>query len=326
MMSGPTPAFDLHVIVDWSAAGRPTRGRDSIWALARSVTDHGQRALADASIQDEPVNLSTRHDAERWLAEIVSLRVRLLIGIDVPLGVPAGLVDRVEIASPAPDASSPRWQRWWSLVGRLLEDGDDNANNRWWVGAELNRRIAADAGPFWGCPPAVAESDLAPTRPTMDDVVEWRHVEGVLRDRGLRPFSVYQLAYAGSVGSQALTAVVRLDSLCATARAARCEVAVWPFEPVGTDGCSVTIAEIWPSAFDLDLAVHPIRDAAQVIGVADRTVAADRAGRLGPWMADGWMQTPDGVVLDESVIAAVRDEEGWVLGIRADGHVSARFV
>ena len=325
-MPGPPPVFDLHVIVDWSAASRPARGRDSIWVLARSVTGRGRRALADAGVPDEPVNLSTRTEAERWLGEIVSLGVRLLIGIDVPLGVPTGLVDRASLAGPGPDESRPRWQRWWDLIAELLEDGDDNANNRWWAGAELNRRIAADTGPFWGCPPGVSESDLAPTRPPMDTVVEWRHVERVLRDQRRRPFSVFQLAYAGSVGSQALTAVVRLDSLCARARDVRCEVTVWPFEPVGTAECSVTIAEIWPSAFDLDLGVHPIRDAAQVLGVAERTVAADRSGRLGPWMADGWTQTPDGVVLDDQVISAVCDEEGWVLGIGADGRISPGFV
>ncbi len=328
-MSGPLPIFDLHVVIDWSAASRPVRGRDSIWAVASAVTERGQLAGSQRVVLDEPVNLGTRQDAERWLGDLAAVEVRTLVGIDVPLGVPPGLVDLVDPT--AVDESvgvgmRPRWRRWWDLVSRLLEDAADNTNNRWWVGAELNRRIGAPVGPFWGHPPGVVVPGLAPTRPPMDTVDEWRFVERQLRERHHRPFSVYQLAYAGSVGSQALTAIARLSSLSESVESAGCAVAVWPFDPLPQGPCSLVLAEVWPSAFDIDLTLHPIRDAAQVADVVARTVRVDRSGALEPWMDRGWATEADGSMLSDEVVASVRDEQGWILGVGADGSVCSEFI
>ena len=44
----------------------------------------------------------------------------------------------------------------WDLLAQLVDDRDDNANNRFEVAAELNRRVGPGPGPFWGCPPAAA--------------------------------------------------------------------------------------------------------------------------------------------------------------------------
>ncbi len=328
-MSEPVPTFDLHVVIDWSAASRPVRGRDSIWAVASAVTERGQRAGSQRVVLNEPVNLSTRDEAEQWLGELAAAQVRTLVGIDVPLGVPPGLVDQVDPLASDDSMSTEmrsRRQRWWDLVGQLLDDAADNANNRWSVGAELNRRIGASTGPFWGHPPGVVVPGLTPTKAPMDTVAEWRLVEHRLRDQGFRPFSVYQLAYAGSVGSQGLTAIARLGSLCETAEATGCAVAVWPFDPVPRASCSLVLAEVWPSAFDVDLTVHPIRDAAQVLSTVMRTVRVDRSGALDHWMTRGWATATDGSTLSDEIITAVCDEQGWILGIGADGRVCSEFI
>jgi precorrin-8X/cobalt-precorrin-8 methylmutase len=312
------PAFDLHVMVDWSAAGRPVVGRDSIWAVVGAVTDAGSVAIdrLDSVSLDVAVNLSTRDAAERWLWEVLSSGVRVLVGIDVPLGVPAGLMSRIATGT---ESDATAWSRWWNLLAELITDGADNVNNRWAVGAALNALIGDDEGPFWGCPPRVGLDGLHPTRPRLTSVNWWRHVEDRLRQRGLRPFSLFQLAYAGSVGSQALMAVPRLARLRERLACCSTPCSVWPFEAIPAGTAHVVVAEIWPSALQLDYSAHPIRDAAQVIGAVQRTVAADRCGLLGPWMANGWSTASDGSLLSDSTLDAVVDEEGWVLGIDADG-------
>jgi precorrin-8X/cobalt-precorrin-8 methylmutase len=296
-MDGRRGRFDLHVMVDWSAASTPTRGRDSIWSAARPVDGGGEVEL---------VNHPTRLAAFEYLDDLIGRATgrRVLIGIDVALGLPAGAA-----AVLVPD--EPTWRGVWALVTDLVRDDDRNRNNRFEVGGELNRRGGAAEGPFWGRPHRRSVEHLAPTRPPSGRFPEHRLVEQVLRGRGLRPFSVWQLAYAGSVGGQSLTAIPVLDRL---RRRHPDRVRVWPFEepairsrPAGRED-GVVVAEIWPSAFDVDRDRHPVIDAAQVLEVVDTTASADRIGDL-----DRWFE------IDHADPGRVLTEEGWILGIDLDG-------
>lgn len=293
--------FDLHVMVDWSASSVPTRGRDSIWISSR---------VTASDVDDDPgrttglANLATRDEALAHLDELVSARTgaRILIGVDFSLGYPSGTARRL-----TPD--QPDWNGMWSLLAELVEDRADNHNNRFEVAAELNRRFACHEGPFWGRPRGREVPGVRATRPVVMTIDEHRRVEIALRAAGRRPFSVWQLCYPGSVGGQTLTGLPVLQRL---RRSHPGRVRVWPFETglaIDPEACDdVVVAEIWPSAFHVDAARHPVRDAAQVLHVTAATVAADRAGTLGEWFAPA-VHEPTSVVC----------EEGWILGIDHDG-------
>lgn len=317
-----TASFDLILVVDWSASSRPTRGSDSIWIAGRSPVGAGTEIL-------EPFNPSTRAAAVEWIADLVTDHetASILIGIDASLGAPAGVAAAV--------GGRPGWESWWDTLAELVDDRPDNDNNRWQVAAELNRRIARHtdpgasitathpgtaaetvdgsrplAGPFWGGPAAAEVAGLGRRRPERFAVPEYRLCETELRRSGRRPFPLWQLAYAGSVGSQALLAVAALVGL---RRRIGDRMRIWPFEAgsVGDAGSGhgtgrvgqVVVAEVWPSMWPLELGSHPIRDAAQVVETAALVAEAP--------LAD-WLDTAD---LPE----IARAEEGWILGLPPPG-------
>lgn len=280
------PVFDRYVVVDWSANGRPKRGRDSIWI-----------AFGGRSGAIELANPPTRREAESIIGDLISepRRRRTLLAVDASLGFPVGSADRFAL-----DGETPRHAIWSHLERRLVDDAR-NRNDRFEVAAELNRRRAP--GPFWGCPPRRVIDGLGARKPTERVLPEFRTVEAVLRSEGLRPASVWQLLGAGSVGSQTLTILPVLDRLVR-----RGGVEVWPFTtgltlPIVDPGETV-VAEIWPTAFPVDLRAHPVRDAAQVVSVVENLRRADEQAEL-----DGWFE-PD---VDERFVGAVVAEEGWLL-------------
>jgi precorrin-8X/cobalt-precorrin-8 methylmutase len=250
------PLFDTYVAVDWSARAKPARGADSIWI---AVLDRG----GEAALSNPP----TRRVAEAELRNAIGARPdgRVLVGIDVGLGYPAGTAALLEVAEPG----VPAWRATWRVVASRIVDDDRNRNNRFEVAASLNRRSGEPAGPFWGCPHGRVVAGLAPTKPPAFALGAHRATERVLRDAGRAPMSVWQLTGSGSVGSQTLTAIPMLNRLLddPTLR-----VGVWPFTtgigaPATAPG-DVVVAEVWPTLFDPPYPTGVIRDAAQVVHVA----------------------------------------------------------
>jgi precorrin-8X/cobalt-precorrin-8 methylmutase len=292
----------VYLVVDWSASSVPKQGRDSIWV---AVLEHGAAA---ASLHNPP----TRRDADLLIETMLDTYTdrRVLLGIDVGLGYPHGF------AAAAGLGTSPAWSAVWQHLAHALDDQLDNTNNRFDVAAALNARTGEGPGPFWGTTstrhvtPTLARTK-APGFPTASTppLAEFRHTERVLRDLGRRPASVWQLAGAGSVGSQSLTAIPLLHRL---RQRASSHVRVWPFDtglvddPTLGDRAAVVVAEVWPSAVEVDTSLHPVRDAAQVTALATRLAALDTGGSLGRLFAP---QVPD------HIVDAVLDEEGWVLGV-----------
>lgn len=275
--------FDRYVVVDWSAAARPVTGPNSIWI-----------AVVDAAFGDEPrlSNPSTRRRAEAEIGAAVAGSSRTLVAIDASFGYPAGTARWFDLAG------EPPWRAMWCHLAEHVVDDETNANNRFEVAAELNRRRGG-AAPFWGRPVRSPLLGLEVRKPSSFPVPEYRLVEERLRAGGHRPASAWQLAGAGSVGSQTLTLLPWLYRSLGS-------VDVWPFTtglaPPATG--RPVVVETWPTAFDLDLSDHPVRDAAQVAGVARRLRAADAAGQLTRWFV------PD---VDPADRAVVESEEGWVL-------------
>lgn len=283
--------FDRYVVVDWSAAASPKRGADSIWLGSAGRTG-----------DVELINPPTRRRAERELTSLVARLPdgpgeRLLIAIDVALGFPRGTAAWFGLPG-----DHPPWRAMWRHVAAELLDDHRNRNDRFRVAADLNAR-GRGPGPFWGCPTAAAGPHLRPTKPSVAVLPELRCCEDALRSHGRRPFSVWQLLGAGSVGGQTLTALPVLERLLGGGR-----VDVWPFttglvEPtVGPGG--VVVAEVWPSGFDLDVPVGVVKDAHQVAAVVGRLRDADRADALGPWF---------GPEVPAARHGSVVVEEGWLL-------------
>lgn len=300
--------FDRFVIVDWSANGRPKRGRDSIWVAvldAAAGNGHGEPLV---------VNPSTRARAERLLHDVLAERpgATTLVGVDFSLGFPAGTAAALGLGG------TP-WTAMWDLIDERIVDDASNVNNRFAVAGSFNATMTGGPAPFWGCPPSACTADLGPTKPREPGPVgEWRTVETVLRSAGHRPFSSWQLLGAGAVGSQSLVGIPVVRRLVAGLGD---RASVWPFTTglaaPGVEPGAVTFVEVWPSLFPLEPAVHDMRDAVQVTAVARRLAALDRVGGLAAWFIPDIatdIATDVGTVGRDAVVG----EEGWVLGAMFD--------
>lgn len=284
--------FDRVLVLDWSAASKPTPTRpspDAIW-LGEAT------AVAPATAR----YCRTRAEAAALLHESVAAALaageRLLIGADFPFGYPAGfaaaLTGRAEALA------------LWDLLAIHVEDAPDNANNRFALAATLNARFPG-TGPFWGRPAAL-DLPALPERGSAragHGLPERRLVE--TRVPSAQP--CWKLYTTGSVGSQALLGIPVLARLRAAFPGA---VAAWPFEDVAAP---VVLAEVYPSLLDgavraaLDADPGEIKDAAQVKLLAGALARLSAAGALGAMLAPD-VPTPTLV------------EEGWILGI---GHEAA---
>jgi hypothetical protein len=283
--------FDRFVVVDWSANSTPKLGRDSIWIGVRD-------SAGDVSV----TNLSTRSSAEAFLVDLFESDPvsSTLVGVDFSLGYPAGTAAALGLTGTA-------WAAMWALLAGRIVDDDRNGNNRFAVAAALNQQLTGAASPFWGCPPSAAGRHLTATKPPDSGRLGmFRATEDLLRARGRRPFSSWQLLGAGAVGSQSLLGIARLHAL-RTRLGERLEV--WPFTtglhtPTLGEG-TIVVAEVWPSMLAGDDAGEMVRDAAQVCAAARWLAETDRSGGLGA------LFTP---ALPPMVAAAAVAEEGWVLG------------
>lgn len=289
--------FDHYVIVDWSAANQKKTGRDSIWICHRGP--HGER------VENPP----TRHAAKALLGELLATAAarqeRVLLGFDFPFGYPKGFASRLGLAGQP-------WRAVWDEVAGLLRDREDNRNNRFEVGAALNRRVSEGPFPFWGCPVGRANDFLGPkhhNRHTADGLDERRLIDQWMV--GAQP--CWKLAYTGSVGSQALTGIPVVRALRDDPRW-RDQARVWPFE-TGLDlpaEARIVFAEVWPSWWKWQPTQQrgEVNDRAQVRHVAGVFAEADRAGRLAAWFVGDPNLKPEERRIVES-------EEAWTLGVTA---------
>jgi hypothetical protein len=288
--------FNAYVAVDWSAAAKPMTGADSIWigVLKRNV--RFQMAF-------EAHNPPTRAEAEKLLNAILDdlkrKRERALVGFDFPLAFPRGTAAALKLAGEP-------WRAILDFVAREVKDKSDNSNNRFQVGAKMNRLMTGEAFPFWGAPARDEQTMLSAKRPREhgpDDLPELRLCEQALKTAS----SIWKLYYQGSVGGQALTGLPLVKRL----RDARA-VKLWPFETgwrplVQADMADIdaVIAEIYPTLFAAKPLAGEVKDQAQVRGVVERFSALDEKGQLAALF---------GPAKDDPRRDVVEKEEGWVLG------------
>jgi hypothetical protein len=293
--------FNAYVIVDWSAAAKPTTGADSVWigVMKRDVRFR---------LTFEAFNPPTRAEAEKKLTVLLDdfrkRSERALLGFDFPLGFPRGFAGALNLPGEAP------WRAAWDQLDRMVKDKMDNTNNRFGVGSEINRRMTGGPFPFWGCPPKDALTTLQPKRTREhgpDDLPEFRHA-----DAAAKAASIWKLYYNGSVGGQALLGIPFVRRLQANRGAG---FRIWPFE-TGFRGLSesdlagveVVAAEVYPSLYKAQPGPGEVKDLAQVRVTAEHFAKLDEAGRLGPVFGPGKALAPE-------VITDAEREEGWILGV-----------
>jgi len=293
--------FSAYVIVDWSAAAKPTSGADSVWIGVLKRDLRFRMAF-------ESYNPPTRAEAEKRLGIILDdlkkRGERALLGFDFPLGFPRGFASALKLTG------EPTWRAVWDQLDKMVKDKPDNTNNRFGVGSEINRRLTGGPFPFWGCPPKDALTTLQPKRTRAhgpDDLPELRHADAAAKGAA----SIWKLYYNGSVGGQALLGIPAVRRL----KLARGEaLRVWPFETgfqplteADLAGVEVVVAEVYPSLIKGDGAAGEVKDLVQVRTTAEHFARLDEANRLGPLFG------PPKSAPAETVRDAER-EEGWILG------------
>jgi len=293
--------FSAYVIVDWSAAAKPTTGADSVWigVMKRDVRFR---------LSFESFNPATRQEAETKLAAILDdlkkRNERALVGFDFPLGFPRGFSQALALKGDHP------WRAVWDQLNKMVKDKADNTNNRFGVGSELNRRLTGGPFPFWGCPPKDTLTTLQPKKTREhgpDDLPEFRHADVAAKGA----HSIWKLYYNGSVGGQAIMGIPAARRL----KDARGDAArVWPFETgfkalteADLEGVLTVIAEVYPSLVKAVPAPGEVKDAAQVRALAEHFAKLDEAGKLAALFGPS-KDAPADLVVD------AQTEEGWILG------------
>jgi len=296
----PPRLFQAYVMVDWSASSKPVTGADSIWVGVMKRNVRFQMAF-------EAHNPATRGAAERLLEDILGdlrrKRERALVGFDFPLGFPRGTAAALKLSGAAP------WRQVLDFVSKEVKDKATNENNRFQVGAKMNRLMTGSAFPFWGAPARDAQTMLSVKRVReheVGDLPEFRLAEEATKG----PSSIWKLYYQGSVGGQALTGMPVVSRL----RDAHGERAkLWPFEtgwkpltPSDLDGVEAVFAEIYPSMFTSKTVAGAVKDETQVRAVCERFNTLDEKGQLGALF---------GPAKDDPRREVVESEEGWILGV-----------
>lgn len=288
--------FQAYVMVDWSAASKPATGPDSIWVGVLKRNVRFQMAF-------EAHNPATRAEAEKLLNSVLDdlkrKGERALVGFDFPMGFPHG-------AAAALKLGEPPWRAMIDFVAKEVKDKVDNTNNRFQVGAKMNRLMTGEAFPFWGAPARDEQTMLSAKRPreySETDLPEFRLTEQAIKG----PSSIWKLYYQGSVGGQTLTGLPVVNRLHAQ-RGAK----LWPFETgwkplafADVSDAEAVFAETYPSMVAARPAAGEVKDQAQVRGACERFNALDEKGQLGALF---------GPAKDDPRREIVEQEEGWILG------------
>ncbi|MDE0534469.1 MAG: hypothetical protein OXI01_23905 [Albidovulum sp.] len=303
-VSAQVPRFDTHIVVDWSARGKPgppKPAENSIW-WAGARTDGSQPP------ELQPKYAPTRNEALRSLVKLIGDELeadrRVLAGFDFPFGYPAGVAARLTGAESALEL--------WAWLAKQIKDESNNENNRYEAATAINNAYPG-IGPCWGRPARWDYPDI-PERKTERTRRESHPPERRIADQcadGAK--TVWQLNGAGSVGSQVLLGLPALERL-RTDPTIEDRATVWPLQSglrFPTEW-QVVIAEAYPSLLRKEIRERQnpgeILDRAQVRVTAEAFARLDAGGGLEPLFCGAPCLTP---AQRQAIIA----EEAWILGL-----------
>jgi hypothetical protein len=297
--------FDSYVMVDWSAASKPATGADSIWIGA--LTPDSRLKLAFKA-SNPPTRAKALAELEELLGRCMKRGDRVLMGVDFPLGFPAGTAEALKL-------KGEPWRAIRDFLLKEMKDKPDNSNNRFALAARMNRLISNGPFPFWGCSKKDELTTLSIKKSREHgpgDIPEFRIVENAALDaKKARPQPLWKIAYAGAIGGQTLTGVPAIEKL----REKFPGLKIWPFEvsiakldEPALEGVRILIAEVLPSLNSTRPEATEIRDEAQVRSACEALAERDANGKLAALFAGERKLT-------DSQKVAVTAEEGWILGI-----------
>ncbi len=285
------PRPDRVIAVDWSARSKPSPAKptaDAIFicdgssATGNRTTYHRTRCAAFDAICEK-------------LDQALTTQQTVLLGFDFAFGYPAGFAKHL---TGQPDAKAI-----WAWMAEHVDDGPDNANNRFVVANHINQ-MSPGVGPFWGCPATLSLPHLPHkgTARTGHGLADRRLVETVVPSA----HSVWKLFTTGSVGSQVLMGLPYLHRL---RQRFGDQIAFWPFDDAAAP---IVCVEIYPSLHKVHYLIPPhtrdpiyhIKDAVQVLMVCDTFRSAPLAA--GVWSKLCRPEPP----FDPKIAA----EEGWIFG------------
>lgn len=271
-------------------------GKNSIWAC---LAEQGEAGFTILWLENFPTRAAFMARFEQVVRDALNAGKRLLAGFDFAFGYPAGTAERL--------TGKADWQALWRAIALRVQDGPDNTNNRFEIAASWNRDYFSDGARFWGRPQKLVLEHLSETKPAAPTTPPLAFRQSEHHAKGAK--SVWQLAYAGSVGSQSLLGIARLSAFL-DQHPDRNKIAVWPFETGFSTAFQqpVVLAEIYPSLFEVALTEGDVKDAAQVRRVAEEFARFDAAGVLGVLFARP-------LTLNDAQLGTALKEEGWVLGI-----------
>ncbi len=297
--------FDSYVMVDWSAASKPATGADSIWIGA--LTPDSRLKLAFKAM-NPPTRAKAVEELSELLARCLKRGDRVLVGVDFPLGFPAGTSQALKL-------KGEPWRGIREFLLKEMKDKPDNSNNRFALAARMNRLISNGPFPFWGCSKKDELTTLSIRKSRehgKGDIAEFRIVEtAAMESKKARPQPVWKIAYAGAIGGQTMTGIPAIERLREKFPALK----VWPFDiplaKLDTEtlgDARVVVAEVLTSLNATNQQASEIRDEAQARSICEALAERDASGKLAAMFAGE-------AKLTEAQTAAVTLEEGWILGI-----------
>jgi hypothetical protein len=305
-------------MVDWSGSDRRRAGRrDCIWIAHGPSTTHAPSTVSPPS----------RTEAERIIRSLIQATLdanngRALLCADFGYGYPAGFASLLATEA---SAELPRWRIVWQYLSQHIKDDlgtlpgrqPTNRSNRFEVASAINAAIAsANAlGPFWCLFKADSYASVPQKRPLQPFVCTGGAIASLrITDRKAGSDTPFRLFGTGSVGSQVLTGIPRLESLRFDRQFAQYS-AVWPFETGWSPAAGLWLApelrilhaEIYPSV--REPLADTIKDRGQVRAMWHWARDRDTAGSLVNEFA-----IPNGIKAGSFEDITIRREEGWILG------------
>lgn len=290
------PLFDRYAIVDWSAANTPTTGKDSIWI---ALAEREGREVRMIETSNPPTRSAAMARLRQFFRDALAEDKTVFAGFDFPFGYPQGGTAAV--------TGEAGWQALWAFFAEAMQDRDDNFSNRFEVTGRLNRERLSFAPMYWGRPMHQEVPGLSVKKP--DPYPTALPEKRLAEARTVKAQPVWKLNFTGSVGSQVITGIARLQHLRADPEFAG-KIAVWPFETRFAEAISapVVLAEIYPGLVDIEKGEKSCLDEAQVDTLAELFARLDAADRFAPLL-----DVPRG--LSEEELASVVSEEGWIVGL-----------
>ena len=315
------PLFDGYIMIDWSGGDRRRAGKqDCIWIAHGSAAAHAPTTVSPPS----------RSEAEEIIrAQLQAIvradKKRVLLCADFGYGYPAGFASLL----PKPVSNKlPPWRIVWQYLSKHIRDDlgtspgqrPNNRSNRFEVASAINAAVSSSElhGPFWCLFKAGGHSCVPQKRPPQPFVCAAGSVASLrITDRRAKSDTPFRLFGTGSVGSQVLTGIPRLEGIRFDPQLAR-RSAVWPFEtgwvpPTGRwldPKVQIVHAEIYPSV--RAPLTDTIKDRGQVRAMWHWARDLDAKNLLINEFA-----IPTGIASGSAEDHTIRREEGWILGCPA---------